>query len=289
MSQHRERGAWRGDAAARADAQGVPADRARPEQHRDRLRAAGRAAAAVRLRRVARRRTRAGRAGGRSARRRTPPASSPRLPAARAISLRVPCRAICARRSRRCWLASVDGIVHLRPTSPRQLRQRRRRAHPGDRQRRRRQHRAARPRATSRASWRNWLAAPGRRPGRELPMPGRAASRASGSTASCGAATSWCPGLVAIIMTLIGALLTALVMAREWERGTMEALMVTPVTHERDPARQAGALFRARHGRHAALGGHGGVAVRGAAARLALAAVRAARRSSCWRRWAWAC
>jgi ABC-2 type transport system permease protein len=30
-------------------------------------------------------------------------------------------------------------------------------------------------------------------------------------------------------MTLIGALLTALVMAREWERGTMEALMVTPV------------------------------------------------------------
>lgn len=38
------------------------------------------------------------------------------------------------------------------------------------------------------------------------------------------------PGLVAIIMTLIGALLTALVMAREWERGTMEALMVTPAS-----------------------------------------------------------
>ncbi len=38
------------------------------------------------------------------------------------------------------------------------------------------------------------------------------------------------PGLVAIIMTLIGALLTAMVMAREWERGTMEALLVTPVT-----------------------------------------------------------
>lgn len=37
------------------------------------------------------------------------------------------------------------------------------------------------------------------------------------------------PGLVAVIMTLIGALLTAMVMAREWERGTMEALMVTPV------------------------------------------------------------
>ena len=38
------------------------------------------------------------------------------------------------------------------------------------------------------------------------------------------------PGLIAIIMTLIGALLTAMVMAREWERGTMETLMVTPVT-----------------------------------------------------------
>ena len=37
------------------------------------------------------------------------------------------------------------------------------------------------------------------------------------------------PGLIALVMTLIGALLTALVMAREWERGTMEALMVTPV------------------------------------------------------------
>ncbi|WP_145447928.1 ABC transporter permease [Gimesia panareensis] len=38
------------------------------------------------------------------------------------------------------------------------------------------------------------------------------------------------PGVVAEIMTLIGALLTALLMAREWERGTMEALMVTPVS-----------------------------------------------------------
>lgn len=38
------------------------------------------------------------------------------------------------------------------------------------------------------------------------------------------------PGLIAVIMTLTGALLTALVIAREWERGTMEALMVTPVT-----------------------------------------------------------
>jgi ABC-2 type transport system permease protein len=38
------------------------------------------------------------------------------------------------------------------------------------------------------------------------------------------------PGVVALVMTLIGAMLTALLMAREWERGTMEALMVTPVS-----------------------------------------------------------
>ena len=37
------------------------------------------------------------------------------------------------------------------------------------------------------------------------------------------------PGSVAIILTLIGALLTALVVAREWERGTMEALLATPI------------------------------------------------------------
>lgn len=38
------------------------------------------------------------------------------------------------------------------------------------------------------------------------------------------------PGSIALIMTLIGTLLTSLVVAREWERGTMEALMSTPVT-----------------------------------------------------------
>ena len=37
------------------------------------------------------------------------------------------------------------------------------------------------------------------------------------------------PGSLAITMTLIGILLTALVIAREWERGTMEALLSTSV------------------------------------------------------------
>ena len=38
------------------------------------------------------------------------------------------------------------------------------------------------------------------------------------------------PGAITIIMTVIGAILTSLVIAREWERGTMEALLSTQVT-----------------------------------------------------------
>jgi ABC-2 type transport system permease protein len=38
------------------------------------------------------------------------------------------------------------------------------------------------------------------------------------------------PGSAALVMALVGTLLTALVIAREWERGTMEALMATPVS-----------------------------------------------------------
>lgn len=36
------------------------------------------------------------------------------------------------------------------------------------------------------------------------------------------------PGAIAIVMTMIGTLLTAMVLAREWERGTMEAMLSTP-------------------------------------------------------------
>lgn len=38
------------------------------------------------------------------------------------------------------------------------------------------------------------------------------------------------PGLIAVIMSIIAAMLTALTIAREWERGTMEQLAATPVT-----------------------------------------------------------
>jgi ABC-2 type transport system permease protein len=37
------------------------------------------------------------------------------------------------------------------------------------------------------------------------------------------------PGSVVMIMSIIGTLLTSLVVAREWERGTMEAMLATPI------------------------------------------------------------
>ena len=43
--------------------------------------------------------------------------------------------------------------------------------------------------------------------------------------------SSWylVPGLLVLVLTLIGAFLTSLLIAREWERGTLESLFVTPV------------------------------------------------------------
>jgi ABC-2 type transport system permease protein len=37
------------------------------------------------------------------------------------------------------------------------------------------------------------------------------------------------PGLIAVVISIVAALLTALTLAREWERGTMEQLVATPV------------------------------------------------------------
>jgi len=37
------------------------------------------------------------------------------------------------------------------------------------------------------------------------------------------------PGVIVLVITLIGAMLTSMVIAREWERGTFEALFATPV------------------------------------------------------------
>ncbi len=78
-------------------------------------------------------------------------------------------------------------------------------------------------------AWGNWLAAQADARGQSLAMPVDLQPRVwfNGELRS---RNYLVPGLVGIIMTLIGALLTALVMAREWERGTMEALLVTPAS-----------------------------------------------------------
>ena len=80
-----------------------------------------------------------------------------------------------------------------------------------------------------RGVWRTWLQQQADQAGRTLTLPVMAQSRIWFNPA-LRSRDFLVPGLIAVIMTLIGALLTALVVAREWERGTMEALMATPVT-----------------------------------------------------------
>jgi ABC-2 type transport system permease protein len=77
--------------------------------------------------------------------------------------------------------------------------------------------------------WQTWLAQQARDRGATLSAPVQVEQRIWFNS-ELRSRNFLVPGLIAIIMTLIGALLTALVMAREWERGTMEALLVTPVT-----------------------------------------------------------
>ena len=77
-------------------------------------------------------------------------------------------------------------------------------------------------------AWQTWLSAWYAERGIELKLPVAAEQRVWFNPA-LRSRDFLVPGLVAVIMTLIGALLTALVVAREWERGTMEALMVTPI------------------------------------------------------------
>ena len=61
------------------------------------------------------------------------------------------------------------------------------------------------------------------------------------------------PGVLALVMSVIGAFLTSLTIAREWERGSMEQLISTPVTRDGDHAGQAGALLCHRHVRRRGL------------------------------------
>jgi len=76
--------------------------------------------------------------------------------------------------------------------------------------------------------WQVWLDSYARSRGVELPLPVALEPRIW-FNAAVRSRDFLVPGLIAVIMTLIGAMLTSMVVAREWERGTMEALMVTPV------------------------------------------------------------
>jgi len=78
-------------------------------------------------------------------------------------------------------------------------------------------------------AWGNWLARRAQARGQEPATPVRLEQRIWFNS-EVKSRNYLVPGLVAIIMTLIGTLLTALVMAREWERGTLEALLVTPAS-----------------------------------------------------------
>ena len=74
-------------------------------------------------------------------------------------------------------------------------------------------------------NWRQTMLAGGRR----VPLPINLDER-HWYNASAKSQNFLIPGSITVIMTLIGTLLTSLVFAREWERGTMEAMFVTPAT-----------------------------------------------------------
>lgn len=76
--------------------------------------------------------------------------------------------------------------------------------------------------------WQTWLAKYASEQGHELAVPVALEPRIWFNPA-VRSRDFLVPGLIAVIMTLTGAMLTSMVVAREWERGTMEALMVTPI------------------------------------------------------------
>ena len=78
-------------------------------------------------------------------------------------------------------------------------------------------------------AWSKWLERAALQRGQSLDMPVKMEQRVWFNS-ELRSRNFLVPGLIAVIMTLIGALLTAMVMSREWERGTMEALLITPLS-----------------------------------------------------------
>ncbi len=54
-------------------------------------------------------------------------------------------------------------------------------------------------------------------------------ARASGSIPESTLAINIIPGLIGVIMMVIASLMTSLTIAREWEKGSMEQLISTPI------------------------------------------------------------
>ncbi len=79
------------------------------------------------------------------------------------------------------------------------------------------------------AAWIGWMQQRAGERG-ELPPPGISIEPRFWFNPAAESRNFLIPGSITIIMTVIGALLTSLVVAREWERGTMEALLASPAT-----------------------------------------------------------
>ena len=70
------------------------------------------------------------------------------------------------------------------------------------------------------------------------------------------------PGIIALVMVVIAAMLTSVTVAREWETGTMEQLISTPIRALGAGSGKGGALLCNRAGRRGHCRGHGPVDVR---------------------------
>jgi ABC-2 type transport system permease protein len=77
--------------------------------------------------------------------------------------------------------------------------------------------------------WQNWCAAQSAEKAVARPAPIEIHTR-SWFNPSTISRNYLVPGTIALVLTIIGAMLTSLVVAREWERGTMEALLASPIT-----------------------------------------------------------
>ena len=187
----------------------------------------------------------------------------------------------------RGWRSSCRR-VSARRSSGRDAHGRRAADDAGDRRRDRRQ--LVRRRAGVRAGPRRRVQRGARGRARAARLAGdRRRASASGSTRSSRAGTSWCPGVLALLLLVITANLTSMAIVRERELGTLEQLNVTPLGRWELILGQAAAVRARRLRRRAARRGGRRLLVRGAAARQRLRCCSAQRRLPAAARSGWGC